>query len=207
MAQFEVPRGQRQLFLDDVGIARMENLERIMHRPVKRGPVLTADRPSDGEGPHSASAPMWVESEKQYKLVYEIRDREVKRYGLATSTDGINWQKPFLGLVEFDGSTDNNLFPTPDNKRIWHVVNDPDDADETRRFKGFLTVKKGRIPVVSPDLRPLAQAGCGSARAAFGRRRHFDLRPVPAAVSRPAQTTWPDPQSAGGGPRLRRIHQ
>ena len=199
MAQFEVPRGQRQLFLDDVGIARMENLERIMHRPVKRGPALTADRPSDGEGPHSASAPMWVESEKQYKLVYEIRDREVKQYGLATSTDGINWQKPSLGLVEFDGSTDNNLFPTPDNKRIWHVVYDPDDADESRRFKGFLTVKKGRVPVVSPDcahwrkldVDPLAlrSGDAGTLTYDRSRRRFLGLLKRPRSI--------PNPQAVG----------
>ena len=196
---FEVPRRQRQLFLDDVGIARIENLKRTMHRPEKRGPVLIADRPADGEGLQSASAPMWVESEKQYNLVYEIRSNEGKRYALATSRDGIEWEKPSLGLVEFGGSTDNNIFPTPDDQRIWHVVHDPDDSDETRRFKGFLTVKKGRIPVVSPDcvnwrkldVDPLALRSGDAGTLTYDRPRRRFL----GLLKRPGKI--PNPQAVG----------
>ncbi len=45
----------------------------------------------------------------------------------------------------------NNLFPTPDNQRLVHVVYDPDDPDPRRRYKGLLTVPRGRIPVVNED--------------------------------------------------------
>ena len=195
MEKFKAPCGQRQLFVDNVGIAGMENLERSTHCPVKRGPVLTADRPSDGQGVHSASAPMWIDSENQYMLLYEIRDKQVKRYALAVSADGVVWEKPALGQVEFGGSTDNNLFPTPDNKRIWHVVYDPDDADETRRFKGFLTVKKGRIPVVSPDcahwrklgVDPLAlrSGDAGTLTYDRPRRRFLGLLKRPRSIPNP----------------------
>ncbi|MDP6447701.1 MAG: hypothetical protein QF805_28140, partial [Pirellulaceae bacterium] len=49
------------------------------------------------------------------------------------------------------GSKANNLFPTPDNRRLVHVVFDLDDPDPKRRYKGLLTVPGGRVPVVSPD--------------------------------------------------------
>jgi hypothetical protein len=55
----------------------------------------------------------------------------------ATSKDGINWEKPNLGLVEFNGSKDNNIvdFPEP---LLWStaaVLYDPEDPDPARRFK------------------------------------------------------------------------
>ena len=145
--------GRKQLFMDDFVVQEVSNLERRMHRPERRGPLLKADRPSDGVLIALASAPMWVPDEGVYKMAYEVRrgERNGNEMALAVSRDGIDWEKPDLGLVEFEGSKKNNLFPTPDNCRLWHVVYDPDDADSDRRYKGFVTVKGARIPVVSPD--------------------------------------------------------
>ena len=55
----------------------------------------------------------------------------------AVSTDGVNWEKPELGLVEFNGSKRNNLLPfeaqgTPGS---CSVLYDPEDPDPARRFK------------------------------------------------------------------------
>jgi len=58
--------GQRQLFLDDFGIARMENLERKMHQPAKKGAVI---RPSSYEAAlQTRSAPAWDPEAKVFKL-------------------------------------------------------------------------------------------------------------------------------------------
>jgi hypothetical protein len=54
----------------------------------------------------------------------------------ATSSDGIAWEKPALGIVEFDGSTANNLV-----LRHCHgtgVVEDCHDPNPARRFKAFM---------------------------------------------------------------------
>ena len=145
--------GQKQLFLDDFIVQETHNLNRTMHRPVKSDPILKADRPSDGSMIALASAPMWIPDEGVYKLPYEVRrdEQNGNEMALAISTDGLNWEKPNLGLVNFAGSTNNNLFPTPDNLRLWHIVYDPDDSDPNRRYKGFLTSAGGRIPVVSSN--------------------------------------------------------
>ena len=55
----------------------------------------------------------------------------------ATSTDGINWEKPDLGLVEFNGSKHNNIvvFEAEREPGSCSVLYDPDDPDPQRRFK------------------------------------------------------------------------
>ncbi len=59
---------------------------------------------------------------------------EQRRYAYATSKDGINWEKPSLGLVEYNGSKDNNLVDV-DAGNAWCVACDPDDEDAEKRFK------------------------------------------------------------------------
>ena len=46
-ATFEVQPGQRQLFIDDLGIAKIENLERNIHQPAKKGTVLRPIAPAE----------------------------------------------------------------------------------------------------------------------------------------------------------------
>ena len=61
-----------------------------------------------------------------------------QRVCLATSRDGYHWEKPSLGLVEYFGSTANNLV---DLNQELHgvqacvVFDDPDDPDPSRRYK------------------------------------------------------------------------
>ena len=55
-----------------------------------------------------------------------------RKLGFAVSTDGIKWEKPNLGLVEYNGNKNNNLIDSPGGNA---VVYDPDDADPERRFK------------------------------------------------------------------------
>lgn len=55
----------------------------------------------------------------------------------AVSADGIRWEKPALGIIEFDGQTDNNLVM----RRATHglhaggVLKDARDPDPARRYK------------------------------------------------------------------------
>ena len=53
----------------------------------------------------------------------------------ATSEDGIHWDRPSLGLVEYDGSTDNNI--VPDDKYLHYIFYDSHEDDPARRIKGF----------------------------------------------------------------------
>ena len=53
----------------------------------------------------------------------------------AVSKDGINWEKPSLGLVEYAGNTRNNLvdFERKDVASCW-ILYEPEDFDPNRRF-------------------------------------------------------------------------
>ena len=74
----------------------------------------------------------------------------------ALSKDGINWEKPELGLVEFNGNTRNNLveFDSPHRESISAllVLHDPEDPDPSRRFKLINEVHPFlNIAAFSPD--------------------------------------------------------
>ena len=66
--------------------------------------------------------------EQQFKMCY------------ATSTDGINWERPNLGLVEYNGNKNNNIIKFQKNGKnlgfaACPIMYDPDDPDPKRRFK------------------------------------------------------------------------
>ena len=79
----------------------------------------------------------------------------------ATSRDGIHWTKPDLGLVDYQGSTANNLvdFPQDIDLPMAPIIHDLEDPDPNRRFKlafspltGRSGVRRGGLSVAySPD--------------------------------------------------------
>ena len=147
--------GERQLFLDDVGVATIENLTRTMHSPTKRGAVIRPT-PPDETSLQTRSAPAWDPEAKVYKLwLLASRTNGTSGTAYVESKDGLHWSKPILRQKEVGGSLENNLV-TPDPARDWpgnaieNVVYDPDDADAARRFKGFAHCFD-REPMVSPD--------------------------------------------------------
>ncbi|MBI1927557.1 hypothetical protein HYR99_25355 [Candidatus Poribacteria bacterium] len=138
---FDVPIGQRQLFLDDVGVADIQNLTRTMHQPAKKGAVIRPD-PSIGIFSHQVrTAPLWDPDEHAFKLLVHGRpdDMTVGACSYFESKDGLHWTKPMLRQVEHRGSLDNNfvLVDTGRYQLAPHLfVYDPNDPDPSRRYKG-----------------------------------------------------------------------
>ena len=56
---------------------------------------------------------------------------------LATSEDGIHWERPSLGLVEFDGSTDNNILPEREGLPTAPAFQDLHEKDPAKRYKAL----------------------------------------------------------------------
>ncbi len=63
---FQVRAGVRQLFLDDQGVERRENLRTTMHRPAKRGAVLRSPDPS--RTLQTRTAPAWDPVRRRYLI-------------------------------------------------------------------------------------------------------------------------------------------
>ena len=104
------------LALEDGLFDKVENLELVLNRPRKHGPVLVADKPWEGERAQAWGSVI-VEPDGLLRIWYfafntERRNDELDRggYAYAESRDGIRWDKPNLGVVNFRGSRDNNLF-------------------------------------------------------------------------------------------------
>ncbi len=95
---------RRQVFIDGRFLATSQNAELTVHPPRKTGEkTLVADRPWEGKYIDVYSSVMKVG--ETYHLWYP------GDAGLcyARSKDGIHWEKPNLGLAEFQGSRDNNI--------------------------------------------------------------------------------------------------
>jgi len=103
---------QKQLFIDDRFIESSENVALTMNPPRKVGPVLVGEHEWEVGWVSSGTV---LEDNGVFKMWYSAH--EVGKNGklgpghncYATSTDGIHWEKPNLGLVEFKGSKDNNI--------------------------------------------------------------------------------------------------
>ena len=134
-----------QLFIDMHDVARRENVVRTFHQAVKHGghPVLRQDAPWERNSGMTAS------------VIYDAEDQLFKAWYmagfyatgaehvqcLATSPDGINWERPTLGLHDALGSTQNNIvIPASHHGGQDHwesMLKDPLAADPHQRYKAI----------------------------------------------------------------------
>ena len=107
--------GRWELFVDDYLIEHLEgDVELRLHAPVPREEVMVLDKPWEGNtcGYHTIfrDGPL-------YRMYYRGSDFDMDKKKAvhpelvcyAESGDGIHWNRPELGLVEFAGSRQNNI--------------------------------------------------------------------------------------------------
>jgi hypothetical protein len=95
---------RRQVFIDRQFLASARDVELVVHPPCKTGErTIVPDRP-------------WERNDVGcYSTVIKVGDTYHMWYAshpgfcYARSKDGIKWEKPSLGLAEFEGSRDNNI--------------------------------------------------------------------------------------------------
>ena len=76
----------------------------------------------------------------EYRMWYSGYDRAAnRRVCYAVSKDGLKWEKPALGLIDYNGDKENNLVAIDGGKPISGalclVLHDPEDPNPARRFK------------------------------------------------------------------------
>ncbi|MFN0196952.1 MAG: hypothetical protein ACKVT0_09405 [Planctomycetaceae bacterium] len=82
---------------------------------------------------------LYDEEEKLFKLWYlpwlwpDLRSP----WCYAVSTDGYRWERPELGMFEFEGSNKNNILSATRDIDYFNVVKDPHDPDPNRRYKAM----------------------------------------------------------------------
>ena len=165
----------KHLFVDDGVVEEIDNLARKLHQPCKfRGnAVLRPEHRWENIRLYLTVAPAWVPEEGVFKLIYgssaESLDPDARLartvhpagesfHCYATSSDGVNWEKPILGLYDYPGllwngkpiGSQNNIVPTA---RSLCPVYDPADPDPARRYKGvgWFPGERGLKPVSSAD--------------------------------------------------------
>lgn len=100
----------RRLFLDAMVTEESGGLTRAFHAPGKHpdNPIFEGEAPWEGWGPNLGGTVI-REGGKFRMYYYCIADGEKTKTCMAESDDGLHWTRPSLGLVEWQGSKDNNI--------------------------------------------------------------------------------------------------
>ena len=97
----------RECFFDDYLIdTERTDAEKRLHKPERRGLLLRFDRPWEGSEVTFITV---LFSEGLYRMYYVCNHGREKYVCYAESRDGEGWDRPRLGMIEFNGSTDNNI--------------------------------------------------------------------------------------------------
>lgn len=159
----------RYLLIDSRMIDNTENAELCVGtvKKHKNNPLFAEDKPWEMRFDNLYANVMYDSEDQLYKCWYSpfivdysskgktmeerkkpYEDPENREMGIcyAISADGIHWEKPDLGIVEYAGNKNNNI--------VWRgphgagVFKDPGDPDAERRYK---TIFQGLAVSHSPD--------------------------------------------------------
>ena len=184
---FEVKRGTRQLFWDDAGVAAASDLRKVVHQPrvIPESPAITGFRSGGRDYGFRTMlcSIVPVPGGERYRMYYMVQpgagrerwrlngrqvpcavDRgqnleTVLFVACAESDDGVHWEEPDLGQMEFEGSRDNNLIDKHDAEADFIsqdeiVFYDERDSDPARRYKLYNWARRSpdeMYLLVSPD--------------------------------------------------------
>lgn len=143
---------RRELFVDRYLIDSLDGLTLKLHEPKPTEPMQTPANDMeygtivwDGE-----LYRMYTREGRGAKFDGDVT--EVTRY--CESRDGIHWTKPSLGIVELDGSKDNNviLHEAPYCHNFAPFLDENPNVPADQKFKALAgTVKSGLVAFISPD--------------------------------------------------------
>jgi len=168
------------LFVDNEGVQDHPGFQRKVQRPqpVQDEPVLRSDRPWEGHSIQLWGSVLYDEEEKRFKAWYYAINQDLYMRGVqgyfmcyATSKDGVEWEKPELGIVSCEGSSANNIvYPPPGVEHgidPWGVIKDPWEEDPARRYK--MGMYQQRPTAEAPNLEDpdMSRAARNQARKIF----------------------------------------
>lgn len=148
---------QPQLFLDDTWIEDTYRLERVWQQAdLFPEPVLRPEAPWEGRQLVLYGSAFRLGAE--WRLYYmTFNPPAPSLFCMATSGDGIHWQRPNLGLFEFGGSRRNNIvmMPAPgeshDGPTVCHDPQDPQSPFKMIYYGSGRNRPRGEYAAFSSD--------------------------------------------------------
>lgn len=127
-----IKRGVRELFMDDVRIQELVDVQRVVNPAVKSNILLGPTEPWEGNSSYIYGTVLQNEpAGTGYRMWYTTYLKEQYYLCYATSKDGIKWHKPKLGIFELNGSKENNICLEGGGTLVY----DPVDPDAKKRYK------------------------------------------------------------------------
>lgn len=146
-----------ELFVDDWLIEKLNGAELKLHNPIPREVSIVFDKPWEG----NASAYVTVfKDENIYRMYYRGSHYDLEKKQdlhehtcMAISEDGINWEKPELGIYEFKGSKSNNIVWTGVGRHNFTPFKDTNPAtSEEAKYKALAGLgSEGLVALRSSD--------------------------------------------------------
>ncbi len=157
-----------ELFVDRHNIDRMAGAELVLHHPDPQEVSLICDQPWEG----NACGHFTVFQDNDIYRMFYRGAHTVYRMGeraetpkqrvvcYAESTDGLTWTRPSLGLVEWEGSQDNNIVWEGEGANNFVPFKDDNpNVDPDATYKAVIVVPpleaagrpRGIVPLKSPD--------------------------------------------------------
>ena len=132
-----------QLLIDDYLVDDIWMIRRSPELPIKSldNPILEPKAEFEA-GNIGVSSVIYDNNDNIFRMWYGASSRQdppgstpVSSVAYAVSEDGLHWETPNLGLIEYNGSKDNNLCLGLDEGSAGTVLFDPHDPDPQRRYK------------------------------------------------------------------------
>lgn len=144
-----------ELMVDDYLVASLAgDARRVMHHPVPQEIAIDFDAPWEGNG---SNYPTVFRDDDVYRMYYRgaqftivdgvLRSGHPAVTCCALSHDGIHWEKPKLGLIEFDGSKENNIVwnGVPATQNFVPFKDSRADVPVDQKYKAFASASSGGL--------------------------------------------------------------
>lgn len=155
--------GQRQLFVDDhLTESTKGKIALTLHHPTAREIALQFDQPWEGNASGYVTVMqdgdvyrMWYRGHRYIIDPPPLRQAQGEAVCYAESRDGIHWEKPKLGLFEWNKSKDNNIIwlGGPETHNFAPFLDTNPNCPKEQRFKavGGTITSKGLLTFASAD--------------------------------------------------------
>ena len=125
----------------------------MLHSPTSQGIALEPEHPWEVGGlSYLIAFPDQGKYRGWYRADPQLQDSDYNSITCyAESEDGVTWTKPNLGLIEFNGSKDNNIVWMGPGINLAPFKDGNPEAKSDERYKAFIRVRRVMHALSSPD--------------------------------------------------------